>query len=345
MEISGILYGANKHSNGQFHFGIMDIETGEAFHIPIPQRGHDATLHPNKPQIVLASRRPGRELYLCDVGQYTLHQRISSPAERHFYGHTVFDLKGDFLYATENVFDEGDSPDLTPKNSRIGVYDVRNGYQRVREMDTYGVGAHQLQFLSDGQTLVVANGGIYTHPAYGRQKLNIENMDPSLAYINVENGELVAQHRLDDHQLSIRHLSVGANDAVVTGLQYEGPSHTDVPLLIRHHMNGIQPLSPPKNSFQILSNYTGGVAIHSINGRIVATSPRGGHAVFYETDGEYIGAIECMDVSGVAIVGAYFALSTGTGDIHLVHAETLERRLTLKSPGVFWDNHLTAVQQ
>ena len=46
-------------------------------------------------------------------------------------------------------------------------------FARVGEFPTHGVGPHELLLLGDGRTLAVANGGIETHPDFGRAKLNI----------------------------------------------------------------------------------------------------------------------------------------------------------------------------
>ncbi|HBM41824.1 MAG TPA: DUF1513 domain-containing protein, partial [Sulfitobacter sp.] len=63
--------------------------------------------------------------------------------------------------------------------------------------------------LPGGDTLVVANGGIDTHPDSGRAKLNIPTMRPNLTYIN--DRRILEQIELphDMHRNSIRHLAVG----------------------------------------------------------------------------------------------------------------------------------------
>src|SRR3546814_2990778 len=90
--------------------------------------------------------------------------------------------------------------------------------------------------LSDGRTLAVANGGIQTHPARRREKLNIDTMQPSLAYIDAESGALLHDHRLPPalHQASIRHIAATAGDTVGVVMQYEGPRDNLVPLVGFH---------------------------------------------------------------------------------------------------------------
>ncbi|MBV6657419.1 MAG: DUF1513 domain-containing protein [Devosiaceae bacterium] len=73
--------------------------------------------------------------------------------------------------------------------------------------------------LLDGHTTVVANGGIHTHPDYPRQKLYLPTMAPSLAYLDVETGDLVDQVSKPSelHQLFIRHLTQTAYGALWFG--------------------------------------------------------------------------------------------------------------------------------
>ena len=47
-------------------------------------------------------------------------------------------------------------------------------------------GPHEIRLLPQGDTLVVANGGIETHPDSGRSKLNLPTMRPNLAYITID---------------------------------------------------------------------------------------------------------------------------------------------------------------
>ena len=56
------------------------------------------------------------------------------------------------------------------------------------EIDTHGIDPHEVAWLPDGRTLLVANGGIMTHPRTFRRKLNIPTMDPSLCAIDSASG-------------------------------------------------------------------------------------------------------------------------------------------------------------
>src|SRR5262249_11729293 len=83
---------------------------------------------------------------------------------------------------------------------------------------------HDVALLSHGRPMVIADGGIRTHPDSEGQ-LNLPDMQPSLVYVDTETGDLLEEHRLAPalHQLSIRYLAIGAGDAVAFGCQYRGP--------------------------------------------------------------------------------------------------------------------------
>ncbi len=47
--------------------------------------------------------------------------------------------------------------------------------------------------MPDGETLVIAIGGIRTHPDSGRQSLNPDSLAPSLIYLNRHSGQMIDQ--------------------------------------------------------------------------------------------------------------------------------------------------------
>lgn len=157
------------------------------FDIPLPARGHGIAFRPAGRECAVFARRPGTFLWVADIGEGRVLHRIESPQNRHYYGHGVFDPKGRLLYVTENDFETGIGV--------IGVYDAGDGYRRLGELPSHGVGPHELKLMGDGRTLVIANGGIRTHPDLGRSKLNLADMDPSLAYVDTADGRLLAAYR------------------------------------------------------------------------------------------------------------------------------------------------------
>ena len=117
--------------------------------------------------------------------------------------------------------------------------------------------------------MVIANGGIRTHPDRGDDELNIPDMQPSLVYVDVATGDLLEEQRLAPalHQLSIRHLAIAARDTVVFGCQYRGPEE-DAPPLVGFHRRGETPVvvEAPGETQIGLRNYIGSVAADSWRG-------------------------------------------------------------------------------
>ena len=110
---------------------------------------------------------------------------------------------------------------------------------RVGEFPTYGVGPHELLLLGDDRTIAIANGGIETHPDFGRAKLNLPTMKPSYVLVDRMTGDLIEKHELPPelHQLSIRHMDTDETGAVWFGCQHEGPA-TERPALVGRAVRG-----------------------------------------------------------------------------------------------------------
>ena len=160
----------------------FSADGARVFDLPLPGRGHSFAVHPDGSVAVHFARRPGRFALVLDLGQGTVARTVAAPDGRHFYGHGVFSPDARLLYATEN--------DFVGERGVIGVYDAARGYARVGELPSHGIGPHEIALLSDGETLVVANGGIATHPDLPRVKLNLPTMAPSLCFVDRRSGAL-----------------------------------------------------------------------------------------------------------------------------------------------------------
>lgn len=176
------LIAAGRDARGYRLIGLRPNNT-LAFDIPLPERGHAAATHPSRPEAIAFARRPGTFALVIDCASGVLHTRLDAPEGRHFYGHGTFSADGALLYTTENAFETG--------LGWIGVWDASTGYRRLGDFSSGGIGPHDVALMPDGETLVVANGGIRTHPATGRQKLNLSTMAPALTYLRASDGSLV----------------------------------------------------------------------------------------------------------------------------------------------------------
>ncbi|WP_292128082.1 DUF1513 domain-containing protein, partial [Mesorhizobium sp.] len=186
--------------DGSFGAAVLS-EAGKILHtLDLPDRGHDVAFDPVSKRSIVFARQPGIFAMVFDHTGREKPLTIASIAGRHFFGHGVFSPDGALLYATENDFDNA--------SGVVGVYDARAKFSRVGEFPTYGMGPHELLLLADGRTLAIANGGIETHPDFGRAELNIATMKPSYTLVDRITGDLIEKHELPPalHQLSIRHM-------------------------------------------------------------------------------------------------------------------------------------------
>lgn len=326
---------ARRESDGSYAAVIFDAAGEDVAKVPLPGRGHDSTARPGTRECVTFARRPGNFAVSFTPGMSSPPVWFTSREGRHFYGHGVFSQDGRLLYTTENDFENGAGV--------IGIRDATGGYKQIGELSSYGVGPHDLALLADSRTIVVANGGIMTHPAYRRQKLNLTDMKPSLAYIDLLTGDLLDQVALphDLHQLSIRHLAVGGRDRVVFGGQHQGPM-SERPALLGMHVRGrdISLFELGEETYARMNNYVSSVEADNSGDYVAATSSHGGVAVVLDLAKGNCAAIrEVADISGVARRrGAPgFLSTTGGGDILPLGGRGAEEPLAHVNAA--WDNH------
>ncbi|MCF2903661.1 DUF1513 domain-containing protein [Octadecabacter sp. CECT 8868] len=320
---------AARTPEGDFVLAGLDDIGAIRFSIPLPTRGHAAAAHPHRPEAVAFARRPGVFAVVLDCQTGEVLARLDSPEGRHFYGHGTFDPSGDLLFTTENDYEVG--------QGRIGIWDARRGYVRIGEIASHGVGPHDLRLMPDG-SLVVANGGIDTHPASGREKLNIPTMQPNLCYLDLD-GHCYEHVTPFHHHASVRHLSIRADGMVGVAMQWQGEVRTSPPL-VATHMRGeaMRELGAGLD----LAGYVGSIDFSGDGTRLAVTSPRAGvAAVFDTTNGDLVLAMENDDVCGIAASKGGMMLTNGGGRVFEAHQDTTE----LAVHDLSWDNHLIAIPQ
>lgn len=330
---------ARADQTGAFRVAGFDGTGRLTFDLPLPGRGHSLAIHPERHQAAIFARRPGSFAIVLDLDRGGIATTIQSAQQRHFYGHGVFRPDGRLLYATEN--------DYSAERGMIGVYDTGDRYRRVGEFPSYGIGPHELQLFDGGKTMVVANGGILTHPDLPRAKLNLATMRPSLVYLDPRNGTLLGQFRFSPelHQLSIRHLATGSDNCVAIALQYEGPSGDRVPLVAFHRGKGnLVAATAPDQVWQHMRQYCGSVAFDRSEAVLAVSAPRGNQITFWNSSGRYLSSVAVEDGCGVT-AGARpleFLVTSGTGVVMTLDIREGSRpRVTsdFATPGS-WDNHL-----
>ena len=330
------------HSRDELpHVGAFDSSGSLRFRLRIGLRAHASVASPGRLDLAtIVSRRPGNLLHEVDLAVGAVRKVVRAAPNRHFYGHGVYSADGRYLFTTENDFENG-----------VGVIGIRDAETLawLREIPSHGIGPHEMAWLGDARTLVIANGGIRTHPNAPRQKLNIPTMAPSLAYVDAASGAVRAVHTLDNRFLSIRHLAVGKDGLVALALQYEG-AREDAPSLVGFQ-RGDEPIllaQAPEAVLRTLNHYTGSVCLHPDTGVAAVSCPRGGQVTFWDSGtARFLTSLRIRDAGGISLSadGERFVVTNGLGEIHSIPADTLRptaRPITIAD--TMWDNHLTLVQ-
>ncbi|MFZ2871866.1 DUF1513 domain-containing protein [Zavarzinia sp.] len=338
------LWFGTRLDGGQAAYATAFDADGQAvIDLPLPARGHGIAIAPNKRLGLVMGRRPGLYALAVDLPSGKVIANIAPPEGRHFCGHAVFSGDGRLLLATET--------DWEGERGLIGVYDAAAGFARIAEWDSGGLDPHDVRLLPGGTRIIVANGGILTHPDAPGAKLNLAEMDSSLAIIDLGTGAIEKQIRLAPglFQLSLRHLVIGAEGSVGFVMQYEGPATDAVPLAGLLRPDGtVELLDMPRERLSDLRHYCGSASTDASGAIFGMTSPRGGQAAFFRfADGAYLGSRPLSDVCPIAADPAApgrFYMAGGHGGIDRVTPGATEASLsTPLARGALWDNHMALV--
>ncbi len=287
-------------------FGVVGIDADRqvVWQTTMPERVHDIVVQPfaegfddnARRDVVVMGRRPSEGFWVLDTATGQVQLAIKSAANRHFYGHACYSLDGKLLYVTEN--------DTVSLAGKIGTYDVGQGYKKVAEFDSHGIGPHELIMHPDGETLVIANGGIKTEQA-SREELNLDTMHPSLVYLNRHDGSLLEQVTPEHNQMSVRHLAMHKDGTVMIGIQFQGEKHINVPLVMTHKRGDtdFSSLAMPNNQWQRFHQYIASVAVDSQHNLLCVTTPIGGCAAVYDlTTRKLINDMSLPDCAGASVL-------------------------------------------
>lgn len=330
---------------------LSDERIEVRFSVKLPGRAHHVALSQEQGLFVAIARRPGRWLVVGDLASGAVLQTLRLPEGRHFQGHGIFAPDGRTFWTVESAYETAGD------NGRIGYWDVdRNSEPVIRQrglFESAGTGAHELKLMPDGRTLVIANGGIRTHPDQPREKLNLDVMQPSLVYLDTADGGLLEKVRMpaEWHQNSIRHLDIKADGEVAFATQYQGEPFDAVPLVALHRRG--EALRFPAVGTEIqrqMKQYCGSVRFDA-SGRYLAVScPRGNILTVWDVRNErLLESLRIRDVCGVSACGEAFFYTTGTGLVGLY--DPLEQRSWIPGKAsayswddTLWDNHLSALE-
>ncbi len=329
--------------NDDNHFiGLVNHTGSLVRQWPVPARGHGAAVLSSGRWVAFFSRRPGLWLTVVDIRNEFSPVTLQPSQGRHWYGHGVFSHDSNLLYTSENDYDNDG-------RGVIGVYAVSTSgtaceIVKVNEFSSHGVGPHELALMDDGKTLVVANGGIQTHPDYARMKLNLDSMRSTVSFIDVSTGKLLAEHAAPKQLLSLRHLSL-VDDGVIVGAQYQG-NPQDSPMLVykASQRAGLVPFTgQPAADLAACNQYIASVATSPSGSYAVTTAPRGNRVSIWSLENNtWLYDMDAFDVGGAAfsVAGENVMLSSGDGSIKVLDIKTRSIKELSVAAGLHWDNHL-----
>ncbi|MCB5160470.1 DUF1513 domain-containing protein [Marinomonas algarum] len=327
-------------SKAEHYFGLFDAKGELIWSSPLTDRAHAPVIHPNQSVVGIVARRPGFYMDFFDVSSNQRIQRIEPTQEHHFYGHALFTSDGKRLITQENHYTTG--------QGKIFVRAWPSG-QILNVFSSNGIGPHESVFLNDN-VLVIANGGLMTHPDEDRDILNLDTMKPNVTYLSLSDGKVLHQAENDAslHQLSIRHLDVNSKGDVALGFQYQGEIWDQVPLvaLSRVDQTELVYLPIPENVRVRFNQYCGSVCFDQSGEILAISTPRGGFVAYWHVESKtFLGVENCRDVCGLVATETphQFLLTSGSGKQLLNNPVTNDASVLKKHAGIHWDNHLRAI--
>lgn len=327
-------------NKGNFFAAAVDLSGQLINKVALPARAHEVIAMRSKPGHALVfARRPGSYVLEIDFNRGEIVSHIKVSEGLRFYGHGVLINNDSVLLTSENDYQHGKG---------LIVLRDRKSQQVIEKYDSGGIGPHQLAIMPNSNELqiVIANGGIKTHPEQDRKKLNLDSMQPNLAYMALGSGKIEGKFELENKQLSIRHLDVSSQGKVVAGLQYQGASTDEVPLAIAHHgEDHLQFLNADINTWRKMKQYTASVCIDNKRNVVAITCPKADLLTFWQLDSnEFIISHKLKDGAGATLSGGQFVASTGRGRIITQENPLQPYQVNANFNDLRWDNHMASIE-
>ncbi len=310
----------------------------ELFRLALPGKAHGFAINPSHPWQVVATPSLGETQGLVfDARNGRAIRQIESKVGRHFNGHGCFSRDGTEFYNSENIAETG-----------RGMISVRStlDFSFLREFPAYCIGPHEIGMLPNSTTLVVAGGGILTHPSSGKRELNIPTIASALLYIDSEKGEKLQQFDIDVPSLSFRHLDIMDDGTVLLACQYKGRDKIPPLVAMQKGSAPIDWLPINEDSLWEMNQYTASISVAK-NGVVAVSCPRGQRLMFWNVHTkEMIKSLNINDVGGIKTSrdGQYFMASANIGELYLIDSLTfLVKKIHAKWDGCKWTNHMSAI--
>ena len=145
-------------NKGNFFAAAFDLKGQLINKVALPARAHQVIALKSKPGHALVfARRPGQYVLEIDFIRGEVVNHIAVSDNQRFYGHGALIKNDSLLLTTENDYKNGKG---------LIVLRDRITQQIIEQYDSGGIGPHQLAVMpnSNEKQIVIANGGIQTHP-------------------------------------------------------------------------------------------------------------------------------------------------------------------------------------
>ncbi len=324
---------AAREPDGGFALFGLRADGSDAFRVALAARGHAGAGHPTRPEAVAFARRPGDFALVLDCSTGETLAQLTPPKGQYFNGHGTFSQDGSVLYTVENIAETSEGV--------IGLW-ARDGWARLGQVFSGGLGPHEILRLPGRDDLVVANGGLVTDLATGDETRNIATMQPSLAYLSAE-GTLLELVKLpaDLRRNSIRHLAARADGLVAFAMQWQGEGGEDAPLLGLHRRGGTATtVQAPPGEHRLMKGYAGSIAFDHSGAQVAISSPKGGLVQIFDPATGFVASLHRPDLCGLAVSATGMIVSDGAGGVLGLQDQHL---VLLARANRAWDNHIVAL--
>ena len=200
--------------------------------------------------------------------------------------------------------------------------------------------------LDDGGTLAIANGGIETHPDFGRTKLNLMTMQPNLSFVDVHSGAAASVVPMPKQscKVSIRHMVQDAKGVLWLAGQNEDAELRSMPLVWKWSENsGLSAVEVEERQGDAFGGYIGSIAYDRWRDVISVTSPKSHvRAEFSAQNPKAVRFVTQEKVCGVAASKYGFSYNSLGGFSQFADSTIITSEST---SDLIWDNHLTAVMR
>ncbi|MFN7975927.1 MAG: DUF1513 domain-containing protein [Acidobacteriota bacterium] len=309
---AGKYFTADEPEKPKFVLCLIDLDGGRNTRIEFSFLGHGFSPDPTNARRAVFFEKKGPGACEVDLVEGRVLRPITSPKNRHFYGHGAFTRDGKILFAAENNLD-----------TYRGLIVIRDGktFQELGEFPTYGMNPHDCHLIDDGKTLAITNGGGTIDDA-------TEIGAPSVTFVEVESRKLVEKLTFSTPRINAGHLAFSRSRDVVTisaprdGLPKEGPGG----LTIRVGNGPFETVTSPENVVQRMIGETLSLTIHEATGVLGTTNPTGNIVTFWDLKTKaFIKSLDLDTPRGIArtLDDECLAVSQGSGTVMLLSPATL----------------------